>query len=56
MRLHGLIRSAELQENPPGSDQIEMVLLVQGVGRTSRDGSSSPSRSCSKTPLSIRTR
>jgi hypothetical protein len=32
MRLHGLIRSAELQENPPGSDQIEMIVQVQGVG------------------------
>jgi len=27
-----LIRSAELQENPEGSDQVEMVLKVQGVG------------------------
>ena len=32
MRLRGLVRSAELQEYPPGSDVIEMVLRVQGVG------------------------
>ncbi|MCA1686857.1 MAG: hypothetical protein LC745_12990, partial [Planctomycetia bacterium] len=32
MRLKGVIRTAELQENPPGSDRIEMVLGLQGVG------------------------
>ncbi len=32
MHLHGVIRTAELEENPPGSDQIEMVVRVQGVG------------------------
>lgn len=32
MHLHGLIRDAELRENPPGSDRIEMILRIQGVG------------------------
>ncbi len=32
MRIRGVVRTAELQENPPGSDQIEMKLSVQGVG------------------------
>jgi len=32
MRLHGIVQSAHLEENPPGSDTIEMVLRVQGVG------------------------
>jgi hypothetical protein len=32
MRLRGVIRTAELQEFPPGSDQVELVLRVQGVG------------------------
>jgi hypothetical protein len=32
MRIRGIVQSATLQENPPGSDQIEMVLRVQGVG------------------------
>ncbi len=32
MHLRGIVRSAELQEYPPGSDDIEMVLRVQGVG------------------------
>ena len=32
MRLKGVVRSAELQENSPGSDQIELLLRVQGVG------------------------
>jgi len=32
MRLHGVIRTAEFQENPPGSEEIELVLRVQGVG------------------------
>lgn len=32
MKIRGLVRSAELQENPPGSDQIELILRVQGVG------------------------
>ena len=32
MRLHGVVRTAELQEDPPGSDRIEMALRVQGVG------------------------
>lgn len=32
MTLHGFIMSAELAENPPGSDRIEMTIRVQGVG------------------------
>ncbi|HEV3162393.1 MAG TPA: hypothetical protein VGZ22_00020 [Isosphaeraceae bacterium] len=32
MHLRGIVQSAELQENPPGSDTIEMLLRVQGVG------------------------
>ncbi|MBX6314255.1 MAG: hypothetical protein IRY99_15285 [Isosphaeraceae bacterium] len=32
MHLHGIVQTAELEENPPGSDRIEMVLRVQGVG------------------------
>lgn len=32
MHLHGMIQSARLEENPPGSDAIEMILKVQGVG------------------------
>ncbi len=32
MHLRGIVRSAELQEHPPGSDAIEMVLRLQGVG------------------------
>jgi hypothetical protein len=32
MRIHGVVRTAELQEHPPGSDRVEMVLRVQGVG------------------------
>ncbi len=30
--LRGIIRTAELAEYPPGSDRVEMVLAVQGVG------------------------
>jgi hypothetical protein len=32
MRIQGIVRTATLEENPPGSDRIEMVLRVQGVG------------------------
>jgi hypothetical protein len=32
MHLRGIIRGATLEENPPGSDAIEMVLNLQGVG------------------------
>src|SRR5690349_13705164 len=32
MRMRGIVQAADLQENPPGSDAIEMVLHVQGVG------------------------
>jgi hypothetical protein len=31
VRLHGVIRGAELQAHPPGSDRVEMVLELQGV-------------------------
>jgi hypothetical protein len=32
MRIKGIVRTATLEENPPGSDRIEMTLKVQGVG------------------------
>jgi hypothetical protein len=32
MYLHGIIQTATLQEHPPGSDNIELVLKIQGVG------------------------
>jgi hypothetical protein len=32
MQLRGIVRAATLDENPPGTDRIEMVLRVQGVG------------------------
>jgi hypothetical protein len=32
MTMRGIVRTATLEENPPGSDQIELVLRVQGVG------------------------
>ena len=31
MQIRGVIRSAGLQEHPPGSECIELVLSVQGV-------------------------
>jgi hypothetical protein len=31
MRIKGIVRIATLQENPPGSDQIELLIRVQGV-------------------------
>jgi hypothetical protein len=31
MRIRGIVRTASLEENPPASDRIEMVLRVQGV-------------------------
>jgi len=31
MQLHGIVRVATLEENPPGSERIEMVLRIQGV-------------------------
>ncbi len=33
MHMHGIVQTAILEENPPGSESIEMVLVVQGVGR-----------------------
>ena len=32
MQIKGVIRLVDLQEHPPGSDRIEIVLTVQGVG------------------------
>ena len=32
MRIHGIVRTAVLVEHPPGTEQIEMELRVQGVG------------------------
>jgi hypothetical protein len=32
MRIRGIVRTASLEENPPGSDRIEMILRIQGVG------------------------
>jgi hypothetical protein len=32
MHLRGIVQSANLEEHPPGSESIEMVLRVQGVG------------------------
>ncbi len=32
MQIRGIVRTATLEENPPGSDQIELVLRAQGVG------------------------
>jgi hypothetical protein len=31
MRIRGIVRVATLDENPPGSDRIEMLIKVQGV-------------------------
>jgi hypothetical protein len=31
VQIRGIVRTATLEENPPGSDRIEMVLRVQGV-------------------------
>jgi hypothetical protein len=31
VRIKGIVRSATLEENPAGSDRIEMTLKVQGV-------------------------
>jgi hypothetical protein len=33
MRVRGIVQSAELAEDPGGSDRVEMILWVQGVGR-----------------------
>lgn len=32
MTIRGIIQSAELQENPPGSDRVELLCWLQGVG------------------------
>jgi hypothetical protein len=32
MRIRGIVRTATLDEDPPGTDRIVMVLRVQGVG------------------------
>jgi hypothetical protein len=31
VRIRGIVRTATLEENPPGTDRIEMILRVQGV-------------------------
>lgn len=31
MHIHGIVRVATLEEDPPGSERINMVLRVQGV-------------------------
>jgi hypothetical protein len=31
MRIRGIVRVATFEENPPGTDQIEMLIKVQGV-------------------------
>ncbi len=33
MHMHGIIMTATLEENPPGSETVEIVAYVQGVGR-----------------------
>ena len=32
MQLRGIVMSAALDENPPGSERIELTLWLQGVG------------------------
>jgi hypothetical protein len=32
MRIRGIVMRAELEENPPASDRIELVIWAQGVG------------------------
>jgi hypothetical protein len=32
VQIRGIVQSAELQENPPGSDRIELVIWALGVG------------------------
>ena len=32
MQVRGIVQRAQLVENPPGSDRIEMILWGQGVG------------------------
>jgi hypothetical protein len=32
MQFRGIVMTAALEENPPGSDRIELVLWLQGVG------------------------
>jgi hypothetical protein len=32
MRIRGIVMKAELFENPPGSDRIELLIWAQGVG------------------------
>ena len=32
MRIRGIVQTATLEENPPGSDRVELILRVQGVG------------------------
>ena len=32
MHIHGIVMTAILEEVPPGSDNVEMIVSVQGVG------------------------
>lgn len=32
MQIRGIVQSAALEEHPPGSDRIEMIVWGQGVG------------------------
>jgi hypothetical protein len=32
MRIRGIVHTAVLEENPPGTDRIEMIVWGQGVG------------------------
>ena len=32
MQIRGIVQTAVLEENPVGSDRIEMILWAQGVG------------------------
>lgn len=33
MQMRGIVMTADLEERPPGSDNVELVLTLQGVGR-----------------------
>lgn len=33
MQMHGIVMTAVLEEQPPGSDNVELVLTLQGVGK-----------------------
>ena len=46
MRIRGIVRVATFEENPPGTDRIEMLIKVQGVGPSSRGSWWFPMSSC----------